>query len=402
MRTSKWIMLAFFFSQFAGTMYFVIITWLLYQITNDSLYTGLLVGFGFLPSLGLNLFFGVLVDRWDRKVLVILATGSSMIVMASLLLLFLFNQIEPWYIIVAHMLLQAAGSLFRPAFQALIAECFDKEQLPKLFSRSSSASIVGGLLGAATGGMIVSVTSEIGTLSLVIISYIIAFIAVLQIKYERKLRKNHHERKSVITDLLDGFVYVQRNRYLIGLFILMFTGQLVFHSSLGFLSVYTVDYLLASATIYGLLDATISIGGVTAGILGTWWWKRSKQYVALYSLCLVLVGLLIAGKASSIFLAFLGVFLIGLGTTWIRVLLQAVQQMVTASNYHGRMASFRMVCNQGSVVVSAPILGWIATTYGANMVYLTLLLPVIICIVFASFQLKQEPFKMVMTEKHSL
>ncbi|KMJ55806.1 MFS transporter, partial [Bacillus sp. LL01] len=91
-------------------------------------------------------------------------------------------------------------------------------------------------------------------------------------------------------------------------------------------------------------------------------------------------------------IVFAGIFLIGLGTTWIRVLLQAVQQMATDANYHGRMASYRMIGNQGSVVVSAPIIGWIAAEYGANYIYLSLMLPISLCVLFAIFQSRQKSF----------
>ncbi|MFC0560706.1 hypothetical protein ACFFH4_17135 [Halalkalibacter alkalisediminis] len=39
---------------------------------------------------------------------------------------------------------------------------------------------------------------------------------------------------------------------------------------------YTI-VLVKSATIYGLLDATLALGGVLAGVFGTWWWKKSKE-----------------------------------------------------------------------------------------------------------------------------
>ena len=54
-------------SEFGRAMYFVTVTWVLYGITGDAVYTGVLVGLGFLPGVFLNLFFGVLVDRFDRK-----------------------------------------------------------------------------------------------------------------------------------------------------------------------------------------------------------------------------------------------------------------------------------------------------------------------------------------------
>lgn len=376
-------------------MYFVSITWVLYEMTDDPFYTGALVGLGFLPGLLLNLFFGVAVDRFNRKKLAVFANLLCTFSMAVLLILFIKNWIEPWFIIAVHMVLQVAGSLFRPAIQAFIAECFEKKHLPKVFSQSSSAAIVGGLLGASVGGLIISIIPVTGTLLIVTICFAIASVSLLLIKSVVKEINGSVERNSIGKDIVDGFIYIKKNQFLLGLFIIMFNGQLVFHTSIGFLSVYTVDYLQKSSTVYGFMDATISIGGVLAGILGTWWWKKGKNRMALYSLMIVFIGLLCVGAAPFLPLSFLGIFLIGLGTTWIRVLLQSVQQMATDSAYHGRMASYRMIGNQGSVVISAPLLGWVASHFGANYIYISLLIPISLCIVFSIIQSNQEKFRSI-------
>ncbi|MRG87598.1 MFS transporter [Salinibacillus xinjiangensis] len=392
MRGFKNIIITFFLSEFSRAMYFVSVTWLLYQLTNNAQYTGVLVGLGFLPGLVLNLFFGVIVDRFNRKNLSILANLLCTFSMALLLFFFVIDKVDPWLIIGVHMILQVSGSLFRPAIQAFIAECFDKEYLPKVFSQSSSAAIVGGLLGASVGGLIISFISVSGSMLIVTGSFAISSLSLILIRGKVKQKQAITKRNSIGKDITDGFLYIKNNKFLLGLFIIMLNGQLVFHTTLGFLSVYTVDYLLQSATIYGLLDATISLGGVLAGLFGTWWWKKVKSKIALYSLFIVLVGLLFVGVTPILSLSFLGIFLIGLGTTWIRVLLQSVQQMATDPEYHGRMASYRMIGNQGSVVISAPLLGWIASNFGANYIFLSLMVPISLCILLAFFQSNQEPF----------
>lgn len=396
MKNFKNIIIAFFLSEFGRAMYFVTITWSLYQLTNDPLYTGLLVGLGFLPGLILNLYFGILVDRSDRKRLSVTATLISAGSMALLLVLLIINIVIPWIIIAVHMILQIAGSLFRPSIQAFIAEIFDKEQLANVFSKSSSVAILGSLLGAAFSGLIIGIIGIKLSMSIVTLSFIVAALCLLTINKSvgmaEQKRTIAQDKKSLFLDVKEGFTYLNNHRFLLGLFIIMFTGQLVFHTSLGFLSVYTIEFLQGSSTVYGLLDATLSIGGVIAGLLGTWWWKKTNNKIALYSLFLILIGLGLMGLFKQLPVVFLGLFLIGLGTTWIRTLLQAVQQIATDSNYHGRMASLRMICNQGSVVISAPILGWIATGYGANFIYISLLLPVSFCLIYAFHQSKNCKF----------
>ena len=388
------ILLSFFFSEFSTTVYFITITWILYEQTNNALYTGVLVSFGFLPGLLLNLLFGVLVDRFNRKKLAIIALTLGVAAIVTLLVSSLIIGFLPIIIIVMHMTVQVSGSLFRPAVQALIAEVFPKRDLPKVFSKTSSFSIIGGIVGASIGGSLLALTDGNATLVMAAIGYIIAIWSLSVVPYYSSNREmKDKEADSIFIDLKNGFQYLNANRFLLLLFFVMFNGQLVFHTSLGFLSVYTLDYLKQTSTTYGILDVCFSLGGVLAGIYGSLWWSKTKNQFAVYSLIITMIGLGILGYSHYVWISFIGVFLVGLGTTWIRVLMQAVQQMATEKAYHGRMASYRMICNQGAVVLSGPILGWIAASYGSNIVYVSLMVPIGICVVFAYYLSKNRLFR---------
>jgi len=101
------------------------------------------------------------------------------------------------------------------------------------------------------------------------------------------------------------------------------------------------------------------------------------------------------GGSPSLFTTFAAVFCIGLGTTWIRILLQSAQQMLTDSRYHGRMASYRMICNQGSIIISGPIFGLVATHFGVQYIYFALLLPVSFGLIVACYLPRKKWFKEV-------
>jgi len=388
------ILLSFFFSEFSATVYFITITWILYEQTNNAVYTGVLVSIGFLPGLLLNLLFGVFVDRFNRKKLAIIALAIGVAAIMILLMSSVFLGFLPLLIIIVHMTLQVSGSLFRPAVQALIAEIFPKKDLPKVFSKTSSFSIIGGIVGASIGGFLLALTGGHITLVIAVIGYIIAIWGLIVVPYySTELEMEDKETDSILIDLKNGFQYLNANRFLLLLFFVMFNGQLVFHTSLGFLSVYTLDYLKMTSTTYGLLDVCFSLGGVLAGIYGSLWWSKTKNKFAVYALMITIIGLASIGYSHFVGISFIGVFLVGIGTTWIRVLMQAVQQMATEKAYHGRMASYRMICNQGAVVLSGPILGWIAASYGSNIVYVSLMLPIGVCIIFAYFLSKNRLFK---------
>ncbi|KHE72368.1 MFS transporter [Halobacillus sp. BBL2006] len=389
----------YFLYECGRAMYFVLITWFLFQWTNDALYTGLFVSFGFLPGLFSNLVFGVIVDRYNRKLLAIIAGGTSILFLIVLFGAFLLNWIYPWVMIGTHMILQTAGSLFRPSLQALVAEVFRKEALPRIFSLSGSSTIGGSLVGAGIGGLLSGWLAVETSLMVVIGLYAGAWISISLLSYEPQPRTAASTSSSFWKELKEGFVYLKNHRMLYGLFVMMMLGQLTFHTTLGFLSVYTSGYLQQSSTIYGLLDATFSVGGITAGLLGTWWWMKCKNHLAIWSLLTMALGLFVMGVTNQTLLAFIGVVCVGVGTSLVRALLQSVQQMATEKEFHGRMSSFRMLCNQASVVITGPIFGYFAASYGANYVFLFMLVPVLLGIVWAFLQSRNPLFIEITKQK---
>ncbi|MGP4076154.1 MFS transporter [Halobacillus sp. K22] len=393
------LLITYFLYECGRAMYFVLITWFLYQWTEDAVYTGIFVSFGFLPGLFSNLIFGVVVDRSNRKKLASLAGGGSIFCLLLLWGAFLLGWINPWVMILTHMILQTMGSLFRPSLQALVAEVFEKSNLPRIFSLSGSATISGSLIGAALGGILSGLLPVSISLLIVIGLYTGAFSTVLFIAYEPSPQRKPAQTTPFFQELKEGFVYLKSNNMLHGLFVMMMLGQLTFHTILGFLSVYTSAYLNQTSVVYGFLDAAFSIGGITAGIVGTWWWLKWKNHLAVCSLGVMMVGLLLLGVTKNLIAVVLGVILAGLGTSFVRALLQSVQQMATDPNFHGRMASFRMLCNQASVVVTGPIFGYIAAAHGVQYIFLILSMTIMSGMVWAIFQSKDPQFASITREK---
>nr|WP_262365329.1 MFS transporter [Halobacillus karajensis] len=310
---------------------------------------------------------------------------------------FLLGWVHPWGMIAAHMALQTAGSLFRPSLQALVAEVFPQESLPRIFSWSGSSTVAGSLSGAALGGILAGFMAIELSLFVVILLYLGAVLTIHLLHYIPVPREEKEEISSFWHEMKEGFRYVHHNRMLYGLFVMLMLGQLTFHTTLGFLSVYTSAHLKQPSIIYGLLDSTFSIGGIIAGLLGTWWWAKCQHRIGITSLLLTAAGLAIVSFTSFVPFAFFGFLLIGIGTSFIRALLQSVQQMATERRFHGRISSLRMLCNQTSVALTGPMFGVTASNYGASTVFLLLLIPVTGGVLWAYVQSRHPAFKKAIT-----
>lgn len=391
------IAMASFFSAFGGAMYLIAVTWIMYEITRDAAYTGMLVGLGFVPGLFLNVFVGIFVDRFNRKRLAVFAKAVSTCAMLIFLTSMWLGVVHPWLIIAVHMVVQLFATLYRPSIQAFLAEAFAKVDLPKVYSQTGAIGEVGAMLGASFGGVALALIGTQACMLIVALAYLIATVCVALTRtvatLEGVTKPAKKERTSVAHDLVSGFRYLSQNPFFYGLFLMMFVGQLVMHTSNGMLAVYVSAYLHGTSTLAGTLQSVVSVGGVIAGALATWYLYRTRRFVASVSLLIILAGLGLLAFTRELPAVYGGVLLIGLGTTWLRVLCQSIQQVATDPAYYGRMASYRMLVNQSSVAIGSPILGVIAERYGANYTYAALMVPVLLSMVFSLYFTNRQKFR---------
>ncbi|PLS15428.1 hypothetical protein CVD28_22655 [Bacillus sp. M6-12] len=395
MKESK-IFIAAFLSSLGSSMYFVIVAWMLYEMTSDAKYTGLMVGLGFLPGIFMNMIFGIWVDRANRKRLSIIANTVITVSMAILTVSLYLDIMKPWLIITVHMSVQTFSSLFRTAQQAFITEVFDKKHIPRIFSHNGSAVAIGGLLGTSLGGFAISYISASNVIFSITATYVIVGLFLSSIKYDSQFTIKEKGIVSLAHDLLDSFRYIHRNPIMYGLLGIMFVGQLVVHTTAGMLSVYTSSHLNGSSTLYGILESAASIGAIIAGLTATLYLAKSKYMVAAGALSLTAIGILGMALTKNTYLAFSFIMLIGIGTTWVRVLMQSIQQVATEPEFYGRMAATRQTINQASVAIGAPLLGFIADHSGIQMAYIALLVPVGILLFFSQLLSRNRKFQLLM------
>lgn len=223
--------------------------------------------------------------------------------------------------------------------------------------------------------------------------FFISLLALLCLSLLKSAGDQHEMQtiphQSMLSEQKNGFGYLLNHTTVAGMMIIGFVGQLVLHSNTGLLPVYTSSYLGESSHIFGLLEGTLSTGAIAAGVAASWALRKLKYWITVYANLTMIAGVSLLSFSHSIHLSFLGIFLIGIGTTLLRVSTQSIQQMLTEPLYHGRMASYRMVMNQGSVVIASPILGFVSESHGANAGYMILLIPLICVFMYSMIFLRR-------------
>ena len=197
----------------------------MYQKTGLSTMTGLMILAGFLPGLIFSPFAGALADRHDRRVLMMMGDGLSIIGLLCILFSLQFLQKE---MLVGGILLGAAissgfSSLVEPAFRATISDLLKKEEYTRASGMVQLIPASRYLLSPVLSGLVLSFAG----IRMVLMLDILTILITLPITYivRREMRGiPRGEGTKLVEDLSLGFHLIYDKK---GLWLLVMLGILV-------------------------------------------------------------------------------------------------------------------------------------------------------------------------------
>ncbi|MGN7476443.1 MFS transporter [Solibacillus silvestris] len=349
---------------FISGAFLVVSSWTIFASTGSATITGIYVSFGFLPSLLTNIYIGAIVDRWDAKKMMQISLATMFSAISFTILSFLSETV--FLLFIAQMMMQLAGSIFRPSVQVYMTHLYEAGKLKYMFTKSASISILGGVIGAfiASQFLLYSISY---IFVMMIFMIIIAFAVSFQLPYHSS--DGIRQKINIHQDIKDGFRYAKSKAIFIKLFILLGSGQVITHCTTGFLAAYTYETFTNKSEMYGYLQISLTIGGIVLGFCTTKYLEAFEKAFSKWGFVLLSICLMLCAFCTQFIFVGTSLFMIGMLTTWIRSHYQAIQQINTDRKFNGKMASFRMIINQGSVVIISPLLGLLGTAYGINTVF---------------------------------
>lgn len=244
-----------------------------------------------LPQLLFGLVSGVLVDRWDRRRIMVF----SDLVRAGLVLGFIAITSADlmWLLYVIAFVQATVGTLDNPARAAVLPQIVrdstdESEQgagsnLLAANSFFQSSAIVSGVLGTATAGVVAGLTSTMTALfALDAVTYLVSSTLVAKLVLDKTVRRKTREAANRIwSELRSGLRLVTSSRSLRTVLV----GAGVVMLGLGAVNVlmvpFIVDELAVPETWFGLLEAAQVSSMVLAGLLVAAMGKRLRPGVLL-------------------------------------------------------------------------------------------------------------------------
>jgi MFS family permease len=316
-----------------------------------------LASFG--PGVILSPVAGALVDRWNRKFVMMasdLAAGASTV---ALLILFATGKLEIWHLLVAGAFASAFESFQFPAYSAAVTMMLNKEQYARasgMMSIAESASqIISPFLAGSLMGLLGLQTGLQSIMTIDVVTFVFAIGALLLVHIPQPARSEADQQvqTSLWEEIQYGFRYILERPSLLGL-------QLVFFSiNLTATFAYTVmgPMILArtdtNTTAFGIVQAVSGFGGLAGGLLlSIWGGPKRKVNGVLGGMALEsLLGPMLMGLGRAVPLWSIGGFFSQFFIPIINGSNQAIWQSKVAPDVQGRVFATRRWIAQ----ITAPI-----------------------------------------------
>ncbi len=362
--------------------------WLVYRLTGSAWLLGV-VGFaGQIPTFVLSPLAGVLVDRWDRRRVLLATQAFAMLQSAGLAVLTLGGSIRVWQIILLNVFQGLVDAFDVPVRQAMVVRMVDdRADLPNAIALNSSMVNGARLLGPAIAGVLIAAVGEGWCFSIDALSYAAVLVSVLLLHLDAQPHEPRTTR--VFGEMAEGFRYAIGSPPIRALLLLLAVSGVAGRPFAVLLPVIAREVMHGGAGTLGALQAAAGLGAL-AGAL----YLASRTSVlglgraVLMSAALFGVGLVAFSSVRVLWLALPLLLVAGAGMMVQTAASNTIIQTIVDEDKRGRVMSLLAMSLFGSVPIGSLIAGALASRIGAEK---TILLGGAICVVAAGLFLRALP-----------
>ena len=375
--------------------------WWLTQETGSAIVLALASFFSYLPEVVLAPFAGALVDRWNRRRVMIFADGLIALVTVGMALLFWLGWVQVWQIY-AVLFVRSLGNIFHwAAMKASTSLMVPKEHLSRIAGINQAVQGSVNIAGPPLGALLLGLIPIFGILFIDFFTALLAIIPLLFVVIPQPAAAASGKPSSVggvLQDVRQGLHYVLAWRALSVLLVMAVLCNFFFTPLFMVLPLLVTQFFQGGAMQLGWMQSAWGFGVVAGGLLlGVWGGFKRKIYSVLGGLVGMGLGMLLVWLApSSLFLlAMAGMAFAGVMHPITNGPFQAIIQSRVSPEMQGRVFTLVASLATAAVPLSMLVAGPAAQAFGPRILFAfggggTLLMGLIGFFLPAVLQLEEE------------
>jgi len=333
---------------------------------------------GMLPNVILGPFVGTLVDRWNRRWIMLLADSIITLATIVLAILFALDAVAIWHIYVVMFIRSLASSFHGNAMSASTSLMVPVENLTRI--QGINQMLNGGLnvVSAPLGALLLDVLPLQGILAIDVITALVAILPLffIQIPQPGRIERGQVQREAKATvwqDFKAGLRYVLGWPGLLIVSLMTVGINFTIIPAFSLLPLLVKDYFGGDAIQLGWVESAMGIGMIVGGaLLGLWGGFERKILTSMIGLMGMGAGTLILALApsSALLLGVGGALLVGLMSPITMGPFFAVIQSTVEPDMQARIFSLLSSVGTGMTPIGLMIAGPVADRVGIQAWFL--------------------------------
>ena len=343
------------------------LVWWLTRTTGSATVLATASMMAFLPTVFLGPFVGALVDRWNRRRVMLVADTVVALASLALAVLFWMDTIQVWHVYVI-MLVRAVGGTFHwPAMEASTSLMVPKQHLARVAGLNQTIKGVLNVVGAPLGALLMELLPLFGVMLVDVGTAALAIVPLFFVRIPQPERTTTAVgEQSILADVRIGLRYILGWPGLTVLIAFAVVFKIALTPAFSLIPLLVSRHFGGGAAQLSLLEAIAGVGIIVGGVaLSIWGGFKRKIHTAMLGIIIFAVSFIVLGVTPSgmFWLALACMFVVGLMLPLIDGPIMAILQSTVAPDVQGRvftmMSSLLNLTGPISLAFAGPVSDWL-------------------------------------------
>jgi DHA3 family macrolide efflux protein-like MFS transporter len=363
-------------SLFGSSLVQFALIWYLTQQTGSATILATATLVAMLPQVVLGPFVGALVDRWNRRLLMIAADGLIALATLVLALLFWGGWEQVWHIYAILLLRSIGGAFHWPTMSASTSLMVPKEQLSRVAGAQQTLQGLVGIVAPPTGAVLIGILPTQGVLFIDVITALLAIVPLLFIAIPQPFREqtpSGEHKSSYWQDVREGFTYIMAWPGLMAILFMAVLINFLLTPTGSLMPLLVTKHFGLGALELGLTDSLWGIGMIVGGVLlGVWGGFKPRIATTMMGITGIGAGVILVGLAPAnlFWMALIGMSLSGMMQVMANGPLHAVIQAAVKPEMQGRVMALIGSLATAMTPLSLAIAGPVSDLVGIQTWYI--------------------------------
>jgi DHA3 family macrolide efflux protein-like MFS transporter len=324
-----------------------------------------------LPQIVLGPFAGALVDRWNRRSIMIVADSSIAAVTGMLIFLFATGRVQVWHVYVIMFLRSLGGAFHSPAMTSSTSLMVPDKHLARIAGMNQTLQGITSIFAPPLGALLISLLPteqvlaiDIGTAALAVIP--LFFIPIPQPPHLTAQANRTAQKTSYWHDLRAGFLYVVKWPGLFGVILLAMLLNFLLSPASSLLPLLVRQEFHGGAQQLAWVESVFGVGVILGGLaLSVWGGFKRRIMTSFCGIIGIGVGVILGGLAPAdlFWLLLAANFILGFTQVFANGPLMAIFQSAVTPDMQGRVFSLISAGATAmmplSLLIAGPVSDWL-------------------------------------------